>query len=657
MKKTCFAIPALVLECFHKLFVLAPLFLVFEGTTQVWTQVPTPNPGGNNNILRGISGTSSSDIWTVGYYETTPGSYQYQNLILHWNGTSWQQYTTVNYSNNSDLYDVEAVSATEVWAAGLYSGGGGGAQPQLLKWNGSTWTQQSLPAFINSTATASIWSLDAIAPNDIWAVGGTYNMAYALHYNGSSWHQVTVPQVGLLRDELNAVHGLASNDVWAVGSYRDGSGQYRCMARRWNGSTWTNSTLPASLNGVLAELLDVRMIATNDVWAIGVNLSNGSIIKLHWNGSTWTHVTPANGGGGALAPLASNDVFSVGNNISRWNGSSWAVVESLSHLAAPALRNTYVAPNGDVWAAGRTSEGTNQFKTLVYRTANSTPVFTHGPVQSVFYGTNSSNNTIDQRLTVTSSDVSQVLTYTVVTPPANGTLSGFPATAVTSNGTATPSGLSYTPTPGYTGGDQFVVQVAVGSLTAQTTINLSIGGVLPLNLLSFRGRFSGNDAVVQWQTSNETGISRFILERSDDGTRYAPVALIAATGQGWYQFADRNRALESGYTYYRLQAEKHSGKTNYSQVLVLAPNHVPPVVLLFPNPVVDKATLLVSSKKQDRLQYTVTDATGRVIQRQTVLVQEGSNAISLNVSSLKAGFYSIMVESGSHKKQLHWIKQ
>ncbi len=77
---------------------------------------------------------------------------------------------------------------------------------------------------------------------------------------------------------------------------------------------------------------------------------------------------------------------------------------------------------------------------------------------------------IDSLLWITDLDLGQNETWTVLTPPAHGILSGFPA-ANTSNGDATttkPSGLSYTASSGYTGSDLFRIRVADDAGLADT---------------------------------------------------------------------------------------------------------------------------------------------------------------------------------------------
>src|ERR1051325_3714934 len=53
-----------------------------------WQTVPSPSVPGAYNHLTGVSGTSSKDVWAVGY-TIDNRTYAWQALILHWNGSRW----------------------------------------------------------------------------------------------------------------------------------------------------------------------------------------------------------------------------------------------------------------------------------------------------------------------------------------------------------------------------------------------------------------------------------------------------------------------------------------------------------------------------------------------------------------------------------------
>jgi len=359
------------LNMFIRLLILGAILQltssVFAQPNQsTWTQVPSPNFSDTRTMIRGISGMSSSDIWAVGTYQTSPVMAQYksQNLVMRWNGNSWQQYPIASFGiNMSDLWAVKMTAVNEGWAAGTYDSYGQGSQATMFRWNGSSWLHHPLP---DSNVMISLDGFDAISQNDVWAVGRrTNNVALSLHYNGSAWAQVPVPAVGTYRNFFLSVDGINSNDVWAVGSWGNNYGDYRMLAMHWNGSSWSNTALPAIPAGQLGELLDVKMVSSNDVWAVGYYLTGGKV-TLHWDGNSWTEVTPG-GAGGALAVINSTNVWAVGGGITNWNGNNWSVIDSLPHLNSPSLGSTVVLPNGDIWAAGRTVDSAGVFKTLVYR--------------------------------------------------------------------------------------------------------------------------------------------------------------------------------------------------------------------------------------------------------------------------------------------------
>ena len=362
----------------------AQLLLAGSAFAQNWSQVPTPNPGPDLNYLRGISAVSSNEVWAVGRYQVNNFGINPSvsaNLIIRWDSTGWTTYPFANLGLASTVInDIEAISSNNIWAVGTCEPGGGG-KAQLLHWDGSSWTGQ----IVHFPLPGSPWSgstnfeaIDAISANDIWAVGSkaepNVRPALAYHYNGTSWDTVSVPPLGLYNDLLD-VDGISANDVWAVGHYRltHFGGQFKSMAMHWDGTAWTHVPLPARYDTIISELSQVKMVASNDVWAICGVLTGGAFM-LHWDGTSWTDM-PLVGGGGDLAVLAPNDIYSVGNNIAHWDGSSWTVVDSLAGFADASLIAAAVLPSGEIWAAGVSRDlGMNpDYHTLVYRRSGALP--------------------------------------------------------------------------------------------------------------------------------------------------------------------------------------------------------------------------------------------------------------------------------------------
>src|SRR2546427_4800062 len=67
-------------------------------------------------------------------------------------------------------------------------------------------------------------SVSALAENDVWAVGVSYNTERTLgstlieHWNGSRWSVVPSPNPSSSVNMINAVAAVSANDVWAVGT-------------------------------------------------------------------------------------------------------------------------------------------------------------------------------------------------------------------------------------------------------------------------------------------------------------------------------------------------------------------------------------------------------------------------------------------------------
>ena len=82
----------------------------------VWSVVKSPNPGVPDG-LSGVAAVSATDVWAVGSEGTQMGGGQ--TVIEHWNGTSWSVVKSPSPGSfSSQLLGVAAISPTNVWTVG-----------------------------------------------------------------------------------------------------------------------------------------------------------------------------------------------------------------------------------------------------------------------------------------------------------------------------------------------------------------------------------------------------------------------------------------------------------------------------------------------------------------------------------------------------------
>src|SRR5439155_17550502 len=83
-----------------------------------WTIVPSPNAGPNASPLWDVDAISATDVWAVGYYCCTETALI--TLVEHWDGSQWSIVPSPNPAGhvNNYLFGVAAASANDIWAAG-----------------------------------------------------------------------------------------------------------------------------------------------------------------------------------------------------------------------------------------------------------------------------------------------------------------------------------------------------------------------------------------------------------------------------------------------------------------------------------------------------------------------------------------------------------
>ena len=162
-----------------------------------------------------------------------------------------------------------------------------------------------------NSGPGELHGLWGISGTDVFAVGGEggcwdvnvcFGYGIILHYGGTSWDTVSVPEEVEL---LTGVWGSSASDVFAVGE--EGT------VLHYDGATWTMTLEGKTLNDIWGN-------SAEDVFATGEGI-------LHYDGQTWSAVPvhegspPLNGVWGS----SGSDVFAVGlfGTILHYDGLAW----------------------------------------------------------------------------------------------------------------------------------------------------------------------------------------------------------------------------------------------------------------------------------------------------------------------------------------------
>jgi hypothetical protein len=350
----------------------------FPTPTLTPTITPTPacgldwravhNPGPDSSLLFDVAAISPTDIWAV-------GSHYSGTLTMHWNGSAWSIVPSPNANGFSRLHGVSATAANDVWAVGFHNTPLPNIVAMLvMHWNGTQWSLNPGPevdcyqCIFNDVA--------AVSPNEVYAIGYSTDTVKSgpiiARWAGAQWGKFYPSTSG----RLQSIAAITANDIWTVGKTDSGD----TLTIHWDGGAWSvvSSPNPSPYNNALTG---VDAVAANDVWAVGYSQNNGlprrTLIE-HWDGNAWSVVSSPSPGAGdntldGVTALSAGDIWAVGlyNNGSgapnrsltiHWNGSYWSETPSPSPGESwNELRAVAALGSSDLWGVGYITTQTEAF--------------------------------------------------------------------------------------------------------------------------------------------------------------------------------------------------------------------------------------------------------------------------------------------------------
>jgi hypothetical protein len=251
--------------------------LVLRGDGASWSLVPVAPPG-MASALTAVHMVSDTDGWAVGSYRPLVPDAP-QGLIMHWNGSTWQQVATPDIGQPGyRLTGVTGLSSDDAWAVGTAKATDGTERPVVLHWDGQSWHQVNTPDL--GTAGAALFGVAAGPAGDVWAVGrqhvpggtGTETHGLALHWTGRGWQ--VVPGLDAPGFEPRAVAALA-NGVWVAGYAEFGNADVSFVAS-FDGTRFVSDILPLPSVSVSNQNVTGTALSgiagtptTGALWAVG----------------------------------------------------------------------------------------------------------------------------------------------------------------------------------------------------------------------------------------------------------------------------------------------------------------------------------------------------------------------------------------------------
>jgi len=177
-----------------------------------------------------------------------------------------------------------------------------------------------------------------------------------------------------------------------------------------------------------------------------------------------------------------------------------------------------------------------------------------------------------------------------------------------------------------------------------------INGVLPVTMISFAGRRVSNDNQLTWTTATEVNNRGFEVLRSSNGVDFGAVGYVATkatdgNSQRKLNYEFRDFKTNTMTYYYQLKQIDIDGKTSLSSIVKidgLEYTHLK-INALYPNPAVNTINTMIYAPGRDRLQLSIVDMNGRVVNNSVNQLDRGNNTISMNIGNLGKGMYILKI--------------
>jgi hypothetical protein len=301
----------------------------------------------SEEVLWGVWGTSSADVWAVGGLPDPTDNYVgTAGYIDHYDGA---RFTTFFTTSDAEMFTgVWGTSPSDVYAVGSTFAGEVVSHGAVWHYDGNSWSEWTTG---DAVTWQGVWGASS---TDVFTAGYDQTQNIMDVNQGSVGGWTTMANASGIEPELFAIWGDAPTNAYAVGTSDIGLAGAGVIMHT-NGSTWTeqfSTPGPAILYGFWGH---------STAYAVGTDTLANTALIYHGAGGTWTAMDPQDGDLVSLYSVwgtSESSIYTVGADftgssaaILHYDGSAWSPM-AVPNDSAAILGGVWGVSDSDVWAVG-----------------------------------------------------------------------------------------------------------------------------------------------------------------------------------------------------------------------------------------------------------------------------------------------------------------
>lgn len=170
---------------------------------------------------------------------------------------------------------------------------------------------------------------------------------------------------------------------------------------------------------------------------------------------------------------------------------------------------------------------------------------------------------------------------------------------------------------------------------------------LPIHITKVNAFEKEKHVVIQWEVQNETGVQRYVVEKSADMRLFEEVSSSFANNKGSETYSSTDIAPFEGDSFYRIKIIEKTGAVSYTEVVkARLAKETKAAFSIYPNPVKDrKVTVQMVDLPRGQYRLTMYDQQGRPVFANEITCSGNSSSRSLVLPpAIASGSYYFILQ-------------